>query len=130
MIISILQCNMGGAPKSRLANRSVLRNHNNRFNPTLVVLTETKVNRKDIPRIPFYTLFTQNPFVGSSGGIAFYIKETISFRTSKILSSSKHSILWIHLQHHKTSENDLYICAIYAPNANCPAGKNISFYDE
>ena len=128
--ISILQCNIGGAPKSRLAKGSILRNQIERWDPTLLILTETKVKRKGLPLIPFYKLFTQKPLAGSSGGIALYFKETISFRISKIPSSKTNSILWAHLQHHVDSENDLYICAVYAPCADCPRDKIISFYDE
>ena len=40
--ITILQCNIGGAPESRLAKGSTLRNYITLYKPTFIALTETK----------------------------------------------------------------------------------------
>ena len=102
--ITILQCNIGGAPESRLAEGSTLRNYINLHKPTFIGLTETKKQRKHIPELPEYKYFTLDPLPGSSGGIAFYYKNKVSFRISKALSSLNNSILWIYLQHHAGRE--------------------------
>ena len=83
-----------------------------------------------MPKLPEYNFMTLDPFTGCSGGICIYYKLTIRFRISKVFSSTKNSILWIHLQHHKKSSKDLYICAVYAPQASCHKDKRIDFYDE
>ena len=101
--ITIIQCNIGGAPDSRLAKGATLRNYLDFHKPTLVALTETKHSRKGIPDLQGYKHFTLDPFPGSSGGIAFYFKETLSYRVSKVFSSVNNSILWMHLQNHKNS---------------------------
>ena len=128
--ITILQCNIGGAPKSRLAKGSTLINYINQYKPTIVVLTETKKTRKNIPSLQGYNLFTQDPLKGSSGGICFYYKKTLRYRISKVLSSTTNSILWVHLQHHITASKDLYICAAYAPHSNKSKARKTSFYEE
>ena len=72
--ITILQCNIGGNPVSRLAHGETLEKHIRQHNPTVIALTETKRTRKDIPKISGYSLITHDPLRGSSGGIAIYFK--------------------------------------------------------
>ena len=128
--ISILQCNIGGSPQSRLAYGSVLQKHINLHKPTLITLIETKVTRKDMPLLSGYGLFTRDPLFGSSGGIAFYYKDTLAFQISKLPSSSKDSIPWVHLQNNENPSKDLYICSVYAPHAESTKEKKMSFYKE
>ena len=91
--ITILQCNIGGAPYSRLAYGSTLRKYIIQYRPTFIVLTETKRTRKDIPTLPNYGHFTLNPLAGSSGGIVFYYQNFLRYRVSKARSSTQNSIL-------------------------------------
>ena len=128
--LTILQCNIGGAPQSRLAVGSTLRTYINLHSPTIIVLTETKRSRRYIPVLPGYGLFTLNPLPGSSGGIAFYYKDSLQWRISKVLASSKNSIMWVHLQHHRSRISDLYICAVYAVHSGGHNDMRTSFWKE
>ena len=128
--ITILQCNIGGNPVSRLAHGETLEKHIRQHNPTVIALTETKRTRKDIPKISGYSLITHDPLRGSSGGIAIYFKDSLKFRFSTAFSSTKHSIIWTHLQHHHTSSNDLYLCVVYAPQASAASDKKSLFWEE
>ena len=128
--ITLLQCNIGGNPRARLAKGATLRHLIDSNKPTFVLLTETKRKRKDIPCLPCYSFLSLNPLEGSSGGIVFYYKDSLRFRTSIVSASPCNSILWIHLRHHQSTSKDLYICGVYAPTANCPSNKKISFYNE
>ena len=128
--VTIIQCNIGGAPKARLAVGSTFRNYLDLYKPTLIAITETKKVRKDIPELPGYKYFTQDPLPGSSGGIAVYFKETLSFRISKVFSSVDNSILWINLKHHKSQKDDLFICVVYAVQSYAPKNKKQVFWKE
>ena len=125
--ITILQCNIGGAPYSRLAHGSTLRKYIIQHRPTFIVLTETKRTRKDIPTLPKYGHYTLNPLAGSSGGIVFYYQNFLRYRVSKARSSAQNSILWVYVQHHKSPCNDLYIGAVYAVQSCGPADRKESF---
>ena len=98
--------------------------------PTFIILTETKRKRKDIPNLPNYRHYTLDPLDGSSGGIVLYYKEELSFRTSIAHVSACNSLLWTHLRHHLSPSKDLYICGVYAPTANSPQERKLSFYGE
>ena len=128
--MTLLQCNIGGNPQTRLARGAVLRELIEFHDPTFILLTETKRKRKDIPSLPSFGLFSQDPLDGSSGGIALYYKNYLRFRISIVWTSTKNSILWVHLRHHDTLSNDLYICGVYAPNANSSESRKLSFYTE
>ena len=128
--ITLMQCNIGGNPQARLAKGAILRNFINSHDPTLLLLTETKRKRKDIPSLPIYRLFSLDPLDGCLGGIAFYYKTHLRFGISIVLTSTQNSILWVHLRHHETTYKDVYICAVYAPNANSSEVKKTSFYKE
>ena len=125
--IALLQCNIGGYPQARLAKGSVLRKLIDSHDPTFILLTETKRKRKDIPLLPEYGLFSLDPLEASSGGIAFYYKKHLSFRTSIVSISSHNSIIWIHLSHHEVSSKDIYICGVYAPTAMNSENKKYLF---
>ena len=125
--MTLFQCNIGGNPNARLAKGSVLRKLIDSHDPTLVLLTETKRKRKDIPPLPDYGLFSLDPLDASSGGIAFYYKNHLSFRISTISTSSCNSIIWVHLCHHDSSSKDIYICGVYAPTANSSEEKSYLF---
>ena len=125
-----MQCNIGGNPHARLANGAVLKNLIDSHKPTLILLTETKRKRKDIPTLPNYRSLCLDPLEGSSGGIVFYYKDQLRFRISIVSTSTCNSILWIHMRHHHSASKDLYICGVYAPTASCPEKRKTSFYDE
>ena len=72
--ITLLQCNIGGNPRARLAKGTTLRHLIDSNKPTFVLLTETKRKRKDIPRLPCYSFLSLNPLEGSSGGLCFIKK--------------------------------------------------------
>ena len=128
--ITILQCNIGSAPESRLAKGSTLRNYIDIYEPTIIALTETKKQRKYIPELPGYKFFTLDPLPGSSGGIAFYFKDKIRFSISKAMPSASNSILWIYFQHHGRPTKDLYICVVYAVHSYGSAEKKLSIWKE
>ena len=128
--ITLFQCNIGGDPKARLAKGSVLGKLLESRKPTFIILTETKRKRRDIPKLPNYHHFTLDPLEGSSGGIVFYYDGKLSFRTSIAHASTYNSILWTHLRHHISPSSDLYFCAVYAPTANSPKDRKLSFYRE
>ena len=128
--ITILQCNIGGKPASRLAKGGTLDKHILKHKPIVIALTETRRKRKDIPEIKGYSMFTLDPPQGSSGGIVVYFNNSLSFRTSKVFVSTEHNIIWVLLQHHETSTNDLYLCVVYAPQAYSTTSIKSAFYDE
>ena len=128
--VSILQCNIGGNPKARLAKGSVLRKLIFTNHPTFILLTETKRKRAQIPILPNYSLLSLDPLKGCSGGIAFYFEKNLCFHISVAFTSVNNSILWVHLQHHISRSKDLYICGVYAPNASCIDSRKTSFYEE
>ena len=128
--IKILQCNIGGDPQARLAKGSVLRNLIDSHNPTMILLTETKRKRKYIPLLPHYNFFSWDPLENSSGGSVLYFKDTLRFRISIAFESTCNSIVWVHLRHHVSASEDLYICGVYAPNASSPRDRITSFYNE
>ena len=128
--LTLFQCNIGGDPQARLAKGSVLRKLIHSHNPSLVVLTETKRKRKDIPTLPGYGLFSLDPLETSSGGIALYYKNNLSFRISVVSKSTCNSIIWVHLSNNKSPLSDLYVCGVYAPNAGTSEDKKICFYQE
>ena len=113
-----------------MAKGAVLRHLIDSCKPTLILLTETKRKRKDIPDLLNYSSLSQDPLDGSSGGIVFYYKDQLCFRISIVSNSTCNSILWIHLRHHQSATKDLYICGLYAPTANSSDKKKISFYNE
>ena len=128
--ITLLQCNIGGNPRARLARGATLRHLIDSNKPTFVLLRETKRKRKDIPFLPCYSFLSLDPLEGSSGGIVFYHKDCLRFCTSIVSASPCNSILWIDLRHHQSSSKHLYIGGVYAPTANCPNSRKISFYNE
>ena len=96
----------------------------------MIVLTESKRKRKYIPSLPHYNFFSLDPLEGSSGGIVFYYKDSLRFRISIVFESTCNSIVWVHLRHHVSAYEDLYICGVYAPNATSPRDRITSFYKE
>ena len=58
--ITLLQCNIGGNPQARLAKGAVLRHLIDLHKPTLILLSETKRKREDIPSLPKYGFLTHD----------------------------------------------------------------------
>ena len=113
-----------------MAKGAVLRHLIDTNKPTIILLTETKRKRKDIPKLLDYNFLSQDPLDGSSGGIVFYYRVQLCFRISIVSNSTNNSILWIHLRHHQSTTEDLYICGLYAPTANSSETKKTSFWNE
>ena len=59
--ITLFRCSIGGNPQARLAKGAVLRTLIESQDPTLILLTETKRKRKDIPKLPNYSLLSLDP---------------------------------------------------------------------
>ena len=133
--ISILQCNIGGAPSTRLSPGMPLRMAIQDHRPSFVALTETKTRSNKIPALDGYECITLDPFeLGSSGGVALYYRKLLCYTVSIALSSTENSLLWIRLDNVDSMKKVIYIAVVYAPTAtpyNATQRTKIdNFYDE
>ena len=77
--ITLLQCNIGGNPRARLARGATLRHLIDSNKPTFVLLRETKRKRKDIPFLPCYSFLSLDPLRDHRGELCFTIRIVYAF---------------------------------------------------